>query len=322
MGAPEPDGSTGRLAGGGKDNAVMAQSQLPPGTCMAGAVRAARSLWLWCGLLLLLAVTAGAFAQGGQLGFDRNDYPGQAALPELRRHFAFAGYWLNAPPGERASSWLGHREALIRAGFGFLLLWNGKLDAEIVQAGKAGTHAEALGRVEAEAAIRAARAEGFPMGAVLFLDQEEGGRLLPEQAAFLLAWTEAVSQTGYRPGVYASGQPVDEGPAPGGRGRVTITTAEDIGARVRAGGLHEVALWVAQDACPPAPGCVLVAPALAKSGTPRAAVWQFAQSPRRPAITAACARTYGADGNCGLEQLPGMPLDFDVAETSDPSHGR
>lgn len=276
----------------------------------------------WWGLLLLLGLGGEAFGQGGQLGFDRNDYPGDLALPVLRGHFAFAGYWLNAPPEERASSWLGHREALVRAGFGFLLLWNGKLDAEIVRASKAGTNAETLGRREAEAAVRTARTEGFRAGAVLFLDQEEGGRLLPEQAAFLLAWTEGVAQASYQPGVYASGQPVDEGPAPGGKGRMTITTAEDIRARVEAGGLHAVTLWVAQDACPPAPGCVLTSPALARSGIAGAAVWQFAQSPRRGAVTAACAKTYGTDGNCGLKEMPGMQLDFDVADTADPSHGR
>jgi hypothetical protein len=34
---------------------------------------------------------------GGYLGFDRNDYPGDAAWPSLARRFAFAGYWLNDP---------------------------------------------------------------------------------------------------------------------------------------------------------------------------------------------------------------------------------
>ncbi len=287
-------------------------------------VRAGTMNWL---VLALLGGGVG-FAQerpvggGQQIGFDRNDYPGDAALPLLRRHFAFAGYWLNAPPEEQASSWVGHREAMIRLGFGFVLLWNGKLDAEILQAAKAGRVPEVLGKAEAAAAVRMARAEGFPEGAVIFLDQEEGGRLLPEQAAFLLAWTEGVARGRYRPGAYASGQAVDEGAAPGGKGRVIITTAEDIRARVRAGGLQEVALWVAQDTCPPAPGCVLANPKLGRSGTAGAAVWQFAQSPRRPELTRSCAKTYGTDGNCTIPELPGMQLDLSVAETPDPSRGR
>ncbi len=79
----------------------------------------------------------------------------------------------------------------------------------------------------------------------VFLDQEEGGRLLEEQAAYLLAWTEAVAASNYRPGVYASGQRVQDDPG------VWIDTIEDIRARVKKSGLHEVAIFDALDQCPP-----------------------------------------------------------------------
>ncbi len=259
----------------------------------------------------------GAEASGREfVGFDRNDYPGDAALPALRRHFAFAGYWLNAPPGETANGWVGKRETLRSAGFGFLLLWNGRVDAEILRAQRGGTRPEVLGAREGGAAVAAARAEHFPAGATIFLDQEEGGRMLPEQGGYLLAWTEAVAKGGYRPGVYGSGQPVPDGP-----GR-TVTTAEDIRTRVRAGGLREVAMWVYQDGCPPSNGCVLQGPKLGGSGTAGAEVWQYAQSPRRPEITRGCAKTYAADGNCYLPELPGVQLDLSVAGSGDPSRGR
>ena len=252
----------------------------------------------------------------GFLGFDRNVYPGDDALPALRRHFAFAGYWLNNPPGASENGWQGKREVLRRQGFGFLVLFNGRLDAEIIKAQRAGTAAATLGHNDAAAALAAARRESFPPGTILFLDQEEGGRLLPEQAAYLFAWTEAVAGSGYRPGVYASGQPVNEG-----HGH-TITTAGDIRSQVASRHLHAIALWVAQDACPPANGCVLRALPLADSGTPDALAWQYAQSPRRKAITAACARSYAADGNCYAPGVPGLPLDLDVAASPDPSNGR
>jgi hypothetical protein len=255
-------------------------------------------------------------ASGSYIGFDRNDYPGDENLAALRRHFSFAGYWLNIPPGARQNPWEGKREVLLRHGFGFLVLFNGRLDTEIMKARKSGIDPAHLGQNDAAAAIAAAQREHFPSGTILFLDQEEGGRLLPEQAAYLFAWTEAVSHSGYRAGVYASGQPVNEG-----HGQ-TITTAEDIRNHVATQHLHQIAFWVAQDACPPSNGCTLQAPALASSGTPEAVVWQYVQSPRRRSITAACAQSYAADGNCYVPDLPGQHLDLNVATSPDPSHGR
>jgi hypothetical protein len=251
-------------------------------------------------------------------GFDRNDYPGDVALPALRGNFAFTGYWLNNPPGATTNTWLGHRQRLVDEGFGFLVLWNGRLDKQIKASRM---KPAALGQKDAAEAIAAARREGFPDGTVIFLDQEEGGRLLTEQAGYLLGWTEAVAGSSYRPGAYVSGQPVEDGPG------ATITTAQDVTGRVKAGHLHPVALWVAQDACPPAPGCTVQAPELRLSGTPDAVAWQYAQSPRRPEITRACAKTYADDGNCygpssKFLGTKGMFLDMNVAASEDPSHGR
>jgi len=249
------------------------------------------------------------------LGFDRNDYPGDAALPALKRHFDFIGYWLTNPPGEQRNSWTGKRSVLAAQGFGFLVLANGKTDAEIKASGK---DAAALGRIDGTAAVAAAVREGFPPQTVLFLDQEEGGRLLPEQAAYLFAWTETVAASGFRPGVYGSGQPVSEG-----HGQ-TITTAQDIAVQVASRHLNPVALWVYQDACPPSNGCTLHPPALSSSGTEGAEIWQYAQSPRRKATTSACAKTYAPDSNCYVHDpaLAGIFVDLDLAASPDPSHGR
>lgn len=250
------------------------------------------------------------------VGFDLNDYPGDQALPALRQHFSYIGYWLNNPPGEQQNNWQGKREVLLRQGFGFLVLFNGRLDHEITRAQKSGTTPAALGRADAAAAVAAAKREGFPGNTILFLDQEEGGRLLPEQAEYLLAWTEAVAHSGYLPGVYGSGQPVKE------EHGHTITTAEDIRSQVAAKHLYPVALWVAQDACPPSNGCVLEPPPLAASGTADAMVWQYAQSPQRKAYTRACSRTYSEDGNCHVPGAADLPIDLNTAASPDPSHGR
>jgi Domain of unknown function (DUF1906) len=253
---------------------------------------------------------------GPQLGFDRNEYPGDDALPALRQHFAFTGYWLNNPPGEHQNTWAGRREVLLRNNFGFLVLFNGRLDTEILKSQKFGTPAAALGQKDASIAIAAAQHEHFPAHTILFLDQEEGGRLLPEQSAYFFAWTEAIARSAYSPGAYVSGQPVPDVPGQ------TITTAQDIRAHVAAQHLHPISLFVYQDACPPSNGCTLFPPAITAAGTPDIAAWQYAQSPRRPEITRSCVKTYAPNGNCYAPNLPKLYLDLSVSTSFDPSHGR
>jgi len=253
---------------------------------------------------------------GGYVGFDRNEYPGDGTMAGMKKQFAFVGYWLTVPPGAMFNQWVGKRELLKQQGWGFLLLANGRFEAEIKKAQKAGTAPADLGRKDAAVAVAAAKSEGFPKRAIVFLDQEEGGRLTDVQAAYLLAWTEAVAGSDYRPGVYASGQKTQDDPG------VWIDTVEDIRDRVKKGGLHEVAIFDAQDQCGPAPGCTLKAKPLAEAGEPDVIAWQYSQSPRRPEITKSCAKTYASDGNCYAAGFPKVFLDMDVARSGDPSEGR
>ena len=263
------------------------------------------------------AVDPGAGAGVGPfVGFDRNEYPGDDTMAAMKKQFAFVGYWLTVPPGAEFNQWVGKREVLKQQGWGFLLLANGKLEAEILKAQKAGTAPADLGRKDAAVAVAAAKSEGFPKRSIVFLDQEEGGRLTDVQAAYLLAWTEAVAGSDYRPGVYASGQRVQDDPG------VWIDTVEDIRNRVKKGGLHGVAIFDAQDTCPPAPGCTVKAKPLAEAGEPDVIAWQYSQSPRRPEITKSCGKTYASDGNCYAAGFPKVFLDMDVARSGDPSGGR
>ncbi len=239
-------------------------------------------------------------------GFDRNIYPGDEALKGLRLTFRFAGYWLNAPPGQSASTWTGTRPALLRNGFGFLVLFNGRLEKELRR------EAGALGRDDGSAAVNLARTEGFPAGTVIFLDQEEGGRLQPSQRAYVHAWIDAVNAHGYRAGVYCSGMAFREGDGS------VVNTAADLRANA---GQRQFALFVYNDACPPSPGCVTSPPKPDASGIADAVVWQYAQSPRRVEVTAACAATYAASNAC-LDPRTQLDLDLSTASSPDPSAGR
>src|SRR6201987_863770 len=122
------------------------------------------------------------------LGFDRNDYPGDANLKTLHQTFSYTGYWLNNPPGATSNSWAGHRAAVESAGFGFLVLFNGRLYADL----KSVANAQRLGRADALMTISSARREGFPRGIIIFLNQEQGGRMLPEQKAYIYAWVDFI----------------------------------------------------------------------------------------------------------------------------------
>ena len=259
-----------------------------------------------------------ALPLGDQVGFDRNLYPGDEAMARLKKQFAYTGYWLTPPPGEKENGWVGKRAVLREQGYGFLVLADGRFDKQILAAKRKPGE---LGQQDALAAVASARKEGFPAKTILFLDQEEGGHLLPEQEQYLFGWTEAVAATEYRPGVYVSGQPLADDEHPG---RV-FTTAQDIRDHVMIERLHPVALWVYQDACAPkgpATGCTVKPPARDASGTPDVAAWQYAQSPRRPEVTQSCRQTYGADGNCYAPGEPGLLLDLNVAGSADPSGGR
>ena len=255
---------------------------------------------------------AGSPREQSYLGFDRNEYPGDAHLPTLRKTFSFSGYWLNVPPGANRNTWIGKRERLREAGFGFLVLFNGRLDAELKKA----SDARDLGGLDAKAAAEAARREGFPPHAVIFLDQEEGGRMLPEQKAYIYAWVEGVTAAGFRAGIYCSGIDVTDGAG-------NITTATDLR---QSAGERQILYWVTNDACPPSPGCIAPrkAPLAAESGTSFAEVWQYAQSPKRRDVARGCPKNYSRDGNCYPPDLEKDRLfvDLDVATRPDPSLGR
>jgi Domain of unknown function (DUF1906) len=277
-----------------------------------------RQLRLTIPTILLLIAAALASAQQTYVGFDRNDYPGDAALPTLHKSFTFTGYWLNTPPGDNQNSWLGKRALLKQQGFGFLVLWNGRMYSELK-----GHDAAAMGAADAKEAIAAAQRESFASNVLIFLDVEEGGRMLPEQTAYIFAWSDAVQASGARAGAYCTG-------AEDKSSTDKITAPQDIAqkdaAHIKATGHGEpLVLWVAQDTCPPSPGCTVTHSATSVASSLKidtAHVWQYALSPRRKEYTTACPKNYDPDTNC---YAPGLPhsastlIDMDLADSPNPS---
>jgi Domain of unknown function (DUF1906) len=267
-----------------------------------------RSLFFVALMLALLPRISGA----QYLGFDRNDYPGEANLPILRESFSYIGYWLSNPPGETSNSWAGKREVLKSSGFGFLVLFNGRLEAQLHH--KAATR----GLLDGQAAVGAGRREGFPAHTIIFLDLEEGGRLSPQQKDYIYAWVDAVNASRFRAGVYCSGIPVQEDK------NTFITTADDIR---KTAGQRDITYWVVQDTCPPSPGCSFPrqpgSPAASKISYPE--VWQFVRSPKQPESAGKCGGYNTLDGNCyppGIDPASHLHVDVNTATSADPSHAR
>ncbi len=301
---------------------ARASSALLCGLCALRAlcVKYLSTIVLLAALLLIALITAApapapqAAASRFYLGFDRNIYPGDAALPLLRKTFSFASYWLSPPPGEKTSTWKGKRKLLLSHGFGFLVLYRGRDSREFKNA----EHARRTGEQDAVVTAEAAKNDGFPRDTIIFLDIEEGGRLSPAYHSYIQGWLWTLTTRDYQGGFYCSGMPVTEDP------HTTITTADDIISdlffKSRA-----FTLWAYNDACPPSPGCAFPRdpPAPSDSGIDGATVWQFAQSPRRKEFTAHCPAKYAPDGNC---YAPGDTahkwfLDVNTATSPDPSGG-
>jgi hypothetical protein len=246
------------------------------------------------------------------LGFDRNIYPGDEAMSELRKTFSFTSYWLSPPPEEKENTWRGKRELLRAKGFGFVVLYAGRASEEL----KTDLIGRQKGNSDARTAVAAAKKEGFTEGTIIFLDIEEGGRLPSAYHSYLRTWTAALTRAGFRSGVYCSAISHTEEPG------VSITTADDI--HSHASGL-DIAFWVYNFVCPPSPGCDPSNPPLppSASGIPFAIVWQFAQTPKRKEFTANCPANDQPNGSCYAPTDAGHNwfLDLNSAASSDPSNG-
>jgi hypothetical protein len=175
-----------RVAFSGQRSAIGRQLREAPEAraCDIGRVKGWIQYALFAATILFALIPVMcAQSQHAYLGMDRNEYPGDTVMKTLRNTFEFTGYWLNNPPGANENTWLGKRKTLDDMGYGFLLLFNGREYAQLKALGDAAR----VGANDAAAAVQAAERDGFPKRAIIFLDQEQGGRMLPEQRAYIHA---------------------------------------------------------------------------------------------------------------------------------------
>lgn len=135
----------------------------------------------------------------GFAGFDRSDYPGDAAMAWLlaNTNFKWAGYYLRAP-SHPDQSWSGKRAALAAEGWGLAPVYVGQ---ETMGPGSHNVTA-AQGSIDGADACARMVVEGFPAGSFVYLDLENPDPV--HQSAYVAAWIDAVVAGGYGPGVYTS----------------------------------------------------------------------------------------------------------------------
>jgi hypothetical protein len=180
---------------------------------------------LGVGLLLGACAGGGRAAAGpavprGVPGFDTREYPGDAVMATWLREspYRWVGYYLDSPC-RPASPWAGKRAELERQGWGVAVLYVGEQQwadttsytptaGERMLCTRANLTAE-QGRADGEDAARAAGAEGFAAGTVVFLDVERVDSVGAGLAAYVRTWTRSLLEGGrYRPGLYAHAENV------------------------------------------------------------------------------------------------------------------
>lgn len=167
------------------------------------------------------APLADAYEQGRHVGFDTHTYPGTATM-KVWKHtpgspYKWVGYYLPSPC-HADRSWTGKRDTLISMGWGLAVVYVGQqtwgrrpkklTPAQYATARRKGNcSADFLsaveGRQDADDATKVAAAEGFPKGAVVFLDIERMETIPPEMRDYYNAWVKRMLEIGeYRPGIY------------------------------------------------------------------------------------------------------------------------
>jgi len=138
----------------------------------------------------------------GFAGFDRGAYPGDATMAWLRANsnLVWCGYYLGPTPSHPGTTWMGKRAQLSGAGWGIAPVFVGQ---QVIPPGSLNPSA-ATGVTDGNTTVQLMLNEGFPPGAYVYLDLENGPPLTPAQQDYVGSWCDTVQQGGFGPGVYCS----------------------------------------------------------------------------------------------------------------------
>jgi hypothetical protein len=167
------------------------------------------------------AQLADEFEGGRHVGFDTHTYPGLKIMKVWKETpgspYKWVGFYLPAPC-HNDTSWVGKREEIDSLGWGVAVVYVGQqtwgrtprtltpLQRQRTRARNdcnADLLSAAEGRDNADDATRAAAAEGFDKGIVVFLDIERMETIPIQMRDYYRAWVARMIELGqYRPGIY------------------------------------------------------------------------------------------------------------------------
>jgi hypothetical protein len=168
------------------------------------------------------APLADEYARGHYIGFDTHTYPGTAVMRAWKHTpgspYDWVGFYLPSPCHED-KSWSGKRDTLVAMGWGLAVVYVGQQTWGRAPRSLTAAQRDAIrrrsdcsadlvtadeGTRDGADAIQRANAEGFPPGAVIFLDLERMETIPPAMRQYYRAWVAQLLANGtYQPGIYA-----------------------------------------------------------------------------------------------------------------------
>jgi hypothetical protein len=156
----------------------------------------------FCNLAAACRSARGVSTMAGFPGFDTSAYPGDSIMSWLKANtnLVWSGFYLGTAPSHPNKGWMTKRAKLLQQGWGLAPLYVGQ------QVTGPGSHHTSGPQGTKDAADAAAlmTSAGFPAGACVYLDLENGPPLTPAQEDYAAHWVDALTTYGFAPGIYCS----------------------------------------------------------------------------------------------------------------------